>query len=126
MPVPAGPMPKVMVCLSIESTYRFWFSVLGRIERPRLERMLRLSTSAGRSVVSARSIARTRSTVSAGDALAGAQDRHQLVEQPLDQRHLAGVTVEGDPVAADVDVGAEGPLDEAEVLVPGPSSETMS
>ncbi len=64
LPVPAGPMPKVIVCLSIESTYRFWFSVFGRIERPRLLRMFRLSTSAGRSVVSARSMWSTRSTVS--------------------------------------------------------------
>ena len=64
MPVPAGPMPNVIVCLSIESTYRFWLSVFGRIDRPRLLRMLSESTSAGRSVVSARSICRTRSTVS--------------------------------------------------------------
>jgi len=50
--------------LSIASTYFFWFTVLGRIVRPRLLKMLRLSTSAGRSFVSVRSIAIARSTVS--------------------------------------------------------------
>src|SRR6476646_6167505 len=29
LPVPAGPMPKVIVCRRIESTYRFWLSVFG-------------------------------------------------------------------------------------------------
>ena len=119
MPVPAGPMPKMIVCLSIDSTYRFWFSVLGRIVRPRLDRMLRLSTSAGRSLVSVRSIADRALDRLGGDALAGADDRDQLVEEPLDQRHLGGLAAQGDLVAADVDVGVEGLLDEGEVLVAG-------
>ena len=49
-------MPKTIVCRSIASTYRFWFSVFGRIVRPRRDRMLRLSTSAGRSASPACSI----------------------------------------------------------------------
>ena len=113
-------MPKVIVCLSIESTYRFWFSVLGRIERPRLLRMLRLSTSAGRSVVSARSIASTRSTVSLVTpwpvrmiATSSSSSRSARAIS----RRLAG---ERDPVAADVDVRVEGLLDETEVLIAGP------
>lgn len=40
-------MPKTTVCLSIASTYRFWLSVLGRIVRPREDRMFCVSTSAG-------------------------------------------------------------------------------
>ncbi len=40
-------MPKTIVCLSMASTYRFWLSVLGRIVRPRLDRMFCVSTSAG-------------------------------------------------------------------------------
>ncbi len=40
-------MPKTMVCLSIASTYRFWFSVLGRMVRPREDRMFCVSTWAG-------------------------------------------------------------------------------
>ena len=52
LPVPAGPMPKTTVWLSMASTYRFWFSDLGRTVRPRLETIPRLRTSAGRSEVS--------------------------------------------------------------------------
>ncbi len=40
-------MPKTIVFLSIASTYRFWLRVLGRMVRPRLERMFWVSTSAG-------------------------------------------------------------------------------
>ena len=58
-------MPKTIVFWSIASTYFFWFSVFGRMVRPRLLRMLRLSTSAGRSCVSVRSMPMERSTVSA-------------------------------------------------------------
>ena len=82
--------------------------------------MLRESTSAGRSVVSARSIADHPLDGLGGDALAGADDRDQLVEQPLGQRDLGGLAVQADPVAAHVHVGAEGALDQAEVLVAGP------
>ncbi len=44
----------------------------------------------------------------------------QLVEEPLDEGHLGGLAAQGDLVAADVDVGGEGLLDQGEVLVPGP------
>ena len=81
--------------------------------------MLSDSTSAGRSVVSARSMLQDPLDGLGGDALAGADDRHQLVEQPLGERDLAGLAVQGDPVAADVDLGVEAALDQAEVLVPG-------
>ncbi len=40
-------MPKITVCLSMASTYRFWLSVLGRMVRPREERMFWVRTSAG-------------------------------------------------------------------------------
>ena len=33
LPVPAGPIPKVIVCLRIESTYCFWLTVFGAIPR---------------------------------------------------------------------------------------------
>ena len=41
-------------------------------------------------------------------------------------RHLGGRAGEGDPVAADVHGGVEGPLDQPEVLVTGPRTDTMS
>ena len=119
MPVPAGPMPKMIVCLSIDSTYRFWFSVFGRIVRPRLDRMFSDSTSAGRSCGLGAQHADGALDGLGGDALAGADDRDQLVEQPLDQRDLGGLAAQRDLVAADVDVGVEGLLDEREVLVAG-------
>lgn len=68
LPVPAGPMPKTMVCLSIASTYRFWLTVFGRMVRPREDRMSRDRTSAGRSVA-IRSMWMLRSTAS-GDSSA--------------------------------------------------------
>ena len=49
-PQPAGPIPKVIVFVSIASTYFFWFEVLGRIVFPLLLRILRDKTSAGCSV----------------------------------------------------------------------------
>src|SRR4029450_6264971 len=101
-------MPKVIVCLSIESTYRFWLSVLGRIERPRLLRMLRLSTSAGRCGVFARRHAQPRPA-----------QPPQLLGRPLGEAHLRRHALERDPVAADVDVRVEGLLDETEVLIAG-------
>ncbi len=55
----------------------------------------------------------------AGHALAGADDGHQLVEQALRQRDLVGRAVQCDLVAAYVDVGGEGVLDQREVLVAG-------
>ena len=58
-------MANTIVCLSIASAYRFWFSVLGRIVRPRADRMPTVSTSAGRTPRSARSMAAVRSTASA-------------------------------------------------------------
>ncbi len=61
-------MPKTMVWSSIASTYRFWFSVFGRIVRPRFERMLRVRTSAGRSEVCCRSMPTARSTASGESA----------------------------------------------------------
>ena len=53
------------------------------------------------------------------DALAGADDRDQLVEHPLGQRHLGRLAAQGDLVAAHVDVGVEGLLHQGEVLVAG-------
>ena len=64
-------------------------------------------------MVSARSMCEDPLDGLGGDALAGADDRHQLVEQPLGEGDLAGLAVQGDPVAADVDVGVEGLLDQA-------------
>ncbi len=54
-----------------------------------------------------------------GDALAGADDRGQLVEEPLGHGHLGRLAAERDLVAADVDVGLEVLLDQGEVLVAG-------
>ena len=54
-----------------------------------------------------------------GDALAGADDRHQLVEHALGEGHLGGLAAQRDLVAADVDVGVEGLLHQREVLVAG-------
>ena len=53
----------------------------------------------------------------AGHALPGAHEGDDLVEQSLGLRDLGGVAGERDPVAADVDGGLEGPLDQPEVLV---------
>src|ERR1700722_7182469 len=47
------------------SAYRFWLRVLGRMVRPRADRMPTVSTSAGRTPRSARSMAAVRSTASA-------------------------------------------------------------
>ena len=58
-------MANTIVCLSIASAYRFWFSVLGRMVRPRADKMPTVSTSAGRTPRSARSMAAVRSTASA-------------------------------------------------------------
>jgi hypothetical protein len=55
----------------------------------------------------------------AGDALPGAHQRHDLVQQALGRGDLGRLAGERDPVAADVDAGVEGALDEAEVLVAG-------
>src|SRR6266545_4806611 len=52
------------VCWSIASTYRFWPSVFGRMVRPRRDRMLRVRTSAGRSVVPSESMPTVRRTAS--------------------------------------------------------------
>src|SRR6516225_7538031 len=62
LPVPAGPMQNTIVWLSIASTYRFWFTVLGRTMRPRADRMSRGSTSAGRTPDLRRSIGTIRPT----------------------------------------------------------------
>ena len=51
------------------------------------------------------------------EALAGADHGDELVEEPLDQRHLAAIPVDGHLVAADVDVRVELPLDDPEELV---------
>ncbi len=64
-PVPAGPIAKTIVCLSIASTYRFWLSVFGRMVRPLLDRMSRVSTSTGRAPDLRRSMATLRWTTSA-------------------------------------------------------------
>ena len=60
-----------------------------------------------------------------GDALAGADDRDQLVEQALDEGDLGGLAAQRDLVAADVDVGVEGLLDERRSSSPGPSRATI-
>ena len=57
--------------------------------------MLRRSTSAGRSVVSARSMRDHALDGLGGDALAGADDGHQLVEHPLGERDLGGLAAAG-------------------------------
>ena len=53
------------------------------------------------------------------EALTGADDRDQLVEEPLGEGDLAGLAAHRDPVAADVDLGVEGALDDPEELVAG-------
>jgi hypothetical protein len=52
-----------------------------------------------------------------GDTLAGADDRDQLVDEPLGERDLARLTVQRDAVSTHVDIGSEGLLDQREVLV---------
>ena len=69
MPVPAGPMAKTIVCESMASTYRFWFSVFGRIVRPRADRMSSVSTSSGRAAGRLRSIETVCSTTSADSSV---------------------------------------------------------
>ncbi len=64
LPVPAGPIANTIVCLSIASTYCFWFSVFGRIVRPRFDRMFSVSTSAGRVSSAERNMLIDRSTAS--------------------------------------------------------------
>ena len=66
-----------------------------------------------------------RSTVSAVTPWPVRMMRHQLVEQPLDEGDLGGLAPERDLVAAHVDVGVEGLLDEGEVLVAGAEQATM-
>jgi hypothetical protein len=87
------------------STYRFWLSVFGRMVRPRLDRMSRFRTSAGR--------APGRQLGPAGDQL------EQFLEQPLGYRPLGWRTGNGDLIAAHVKVGADGVLDDPEQLVAG-------
>ena len=61
-----------------------------------------------------------------GHALAGADDRDELVEQPLGERDLGGLAAQRDLVAADVDVGVEGLLDQCRrCSSPGPRRATM-
>src|SRR4051812_12460854 len=47
LPVPAGPIPKVIVCLRIESTYPFWLTVFGAIRVLRCCQMTSSRISAG-------------------------------------------------------------------------------
>ena len=65
MPVPAGPMPKTTVCLRMASTYFFWPTVLGLMERPRLVRTESPKTTEGLAVPSPRMMSMERPTVSA-------------------------------------------------------------
>ncbi len=111
-------MPNTMVLASIASTYRFWFNVFGRIVRPRLDRMFRVRTSAGRSAVCERSMPTDALDGVRRQRLADAQHGEQLVQQPLEQRDLAGGADDRDLVAADPDVQlGERPLDGAQQLV---------
>ena len=71
-------MPKTTVCLSMASTYRFWFSVFGRMVLPRVDKMLWVSTSAGRASSRAVSIVHDALDGVGGQALAGAQHGDQL------------------------------------------------
>ena len=112
-------MPKTIVCRSIASTYRFWFSVLGRIVRPRLDRMLRLSTSAGRSASPACSIAERAPHGVGGERLPGRDELEQLLEQPHGERVVRRVAADRDLVAADVDVAGQRLFDDPQQLVPG-------
>src|SRR5262245_56074234 len=52
LPVPAGPIPKVIVCLRIESTYCFWLTVLGAIRVLRCCQTTSSRISAGLSCLS--------------------------------------------------------------------------
>src|SRR3954453_3522870 len=52
LPVPAGPIPKVIVCLRIESTYPFWLTVFGAIRVLRCCQMTSSRISAGLSCAS--------------------------------------------------------------------------
>src|SRR4029079_530049 len=126
-------MANTIVCLSIASAYRFWFSVLGRMVRPRADRMPTVSTSAGRTARSAPSIGDVRPDASAlgaehgrgpldrvrGQVGALAQQLDQLVEERGHQGGLSRVPGRGDLVAPDVDVGVEFPLNHVQQLVPG-------
>src|SRR5712691_2173750 len=59
LPVPAGPIPKVITLRAIASTYCFWPLVLGRTVRPRAERSTSaVKTSDGRSSAFTMSMAR--------------------------------------------------------------------
>src|SRR5262245_17783548 len=52
LPVPAGPIPKVIVCRRIESTYFFWFTVFGAIRVLRCCQTTSSRISAGLSCLS--------------------------------------------------------------------------
>ena len=86
--------------------------------RPRLDRMLRVSTSAGRSVPRLRSIATVCSTDSGVRGSRLVEQRQQLAEEPqLASALSARRAGNGDLVAPDEDVAVQRLLDDVEDLV---------
>src|ERR1700746_2849961 len=112
-------MANTIVCLSIASAYRFWFSVLGRIVRPRADRMPTVSTSAGRTPRSARSMAAVRSTASAVRSVPLRSSSTSSANSAGTRAGPARGPGLGELVAPDVDVGVEFPLNHVQQLVPG-------
>ena len=102
MPVPAGPIPKVIVCLRIESTYRFWLT--------RLRRDLGVAVppddvleDLGRALVLVER-AGDRLDRPRRDLVALLDQVDQLVDHRRGGLHVAGVAVQREDVAAQEEV----------------------
>ena len=119
LPVPAGPMPKTKASVRMASTYFFWPTVLGLMERPRLVRTESPKTTEGRAAPSSRMMSIERPDGVGGEGVAPLQQGDELLEEaghPFGVGLLAG---DGDLVAADEHGALEGGLDQLEQLVPG-------
>ena len=117
MPVPAGPMPKVIVLLVDRLDVALLVDRLGPDRAAAVGQDVE-AQHVGRALLrlGAQHLDDPLDGL-AGDALAGADERHDLVEQALGDGDLGRLAGERDPVATDVDGGVEGPLDQPEVLV---------
>ena len=104
MPVPAGPIPKTIVWLSIASTYRFWFSGLGSDRAPAVGQDVLREHLSG-SLVAALAQHREGPLDDLGrERLTARDDGDQLLEEAQDDRDVALGSGRGDLVAASVQV----------------------
>ena len=110
-------MPKVIVCLSIDVDVALLVQRLGPDRAAAVGQDVERQHVGGALVGLGAQHADRALDGLGGEALAGADDRDELVEEPLDEGDLGGLAAQRDLVAAHVDVGVERLLDEAEVLV---------